>query len=351
MRESIFFSSIRAFFLMLFGLLGLLVGLVLIAIAVGGMSETIEGEPEIKYTYTPEILANSSGIRKKLSKDSPVILKLNINGIIGVDKLTHQAIEQQLIESREQVLENRVKAILLYIDSPGGTVVDADAIYRSIKRYKETYKVPVYAYVDGLCASGGMYIACAADKIYASNASIIGSVGVIIPSILNFYQLLEKIGVQSITLYEGKGKDDLNPMRPWRKGEEDNIKDAIAYYYGSFVDIVAANRPLLDKTKLINDYGANVYPAALAQEYGYIDEANANLDLTLKMLAEKIEVKDDDYQFIVLESKSWLSEIFGGVNGINGSFDLLKGKITHQVILTPDTHPQLMNQYLYLYKP
>ncbi len=345
MRESIFSATIRVFLLAFFGVIGLILGVVVIAAIVGASTTAIDGAPQIDYKYTPEILANAKGVRKELSKDAPVILQLNIKGVIGLDNLTQHSVGQQLLESRERVLDDRVKAILLYIDSPGGTVVDADGIYREIKKYKEIHKTPVYAYVDGLCASGGMYIASAADKIYASETSLVGSVGVILPSILNFSQLLDKVGVQSLTLYDGKGKDNLNPLRPWVKGEEDNIKNAIDYYYGLFVNVVTSNRPQMDKTKLIDVYGANVYPAVQAQEFGYIDESNANLQNTLKLLAEKIDIKDDYYQVVSLENKSWLSQLF------KEKFELFSGHITHQIELTPDLHPNLMGQYLYLYRP
>ena len=63
--------------------------------------------------------------------------------------------------------------------APGGAADDSVGIYRALCEYKKKYNVPIYAFVDGLCASGGMYIACAADKIYATPSSVIGSVGVI----------------------------------------------------------------------------------------------------------------------------------------------------------------------------
>ena len=100
-------------------------------------------------------------------------------------------------------------------------MVDADGIYRAIKHYKEQYQVPVIAYVDGLCASGGMYIACAADKIYATDVSLVGSVGVLFPSFMNFSKLLDTVGVQSLTISSCKGKDDMNPLRPWKEGGKD----------------------------------------------------------------------------------------------------------------------------------
>jgi protease-4 len=218
MRESIFFASIRAFFLTLSAVVGIIFGFLIVGIIVGLMSESGGGEPQITYTYSPEIKPNAKGIRKELSNDAPVILKIDLNGIIGSDSLSRNSVTQQLIESRERYLkDNRVKAILLCINSPGGSAIDADGIYRAVKAYKENYKIPVYAYVDGLCASGGMYVAAAADKIFASDVSLIGSVGVILSTALNFSQLMDKIGVQSLTLYDGKGKDNLNKFRPLNK--------------------------------------------------------------------------------------------------------------------------------------
>lgn len=345
MRESIFWSSIRSFFISLFVIGGLLTGVVLVILVVGASTGSSDNAPEINYDYTPEIIPNAEGVRKSLSNDAPVILKLNLSGVLGMDTLSKKTVEQQLLESREQTFKNgRVKAILMHINSPGGTIVDADAIYRAIKTYKERYKVPVYAFADGLCASGGMYIACAADKVYASDVTLIGSVGVILSTALNFSQLMEKVGVQSLTLYDGKGKDALNPMRPWVKGEEDNIMASIEFYYNMFVNIVTDNRPRLSRDKLIQEYGANVYPAPLAKEYGYIDENGYSLERTIKELAEHIGIKDDYYQVVEFKSSSWLTELFRTENG------LLKGQITHQIDLPAEMHPKLQNQYLYLYR-
>lgn len=348
MRESIFSSAIRSFFLVLLGTAGLLCGIILVIILLGSVSTSTDGDMEISYTYTPEIKPNADGIRKSLPKSAPVILKININGVIGLESITAAGIRQQLVESRERILANdRVKALLLFIDTPGGTATDADGIYRAIKEYKKAHNVPVYAFVDGLCASGGMYIASAADKIFATEASLIGSVGVLLPTAFNFTQLLEKIGVQSLTLYDGKGKDNLNPFRPWQKGEEANIKEAIDFFYMVFVDIVTNNRPRLSKEKLVEEYGANIFPSPLALEYGYIDEAHASLRTTIKQLAEKIGAKDDDYQVVEMMNKNWVSQLF------RTELSLLKGEINHhhQLELPLILNPKLQNQFLYLYIP
>src|SRR5690606_9333623 len=135
----------------------------------------------------------------------------------GTESFNMNTFRAQLMESREGIFEKSpVVALLLHIQSPGGTVIDADGIYRAIKAYKAQHNIPVYAYVDGLCASGGMYIAAAADKIFASDVSLIGSVGVISPPTFNFTKTMEKLGIEALTLSAGIGKDDLNPFRPWK---------------------------------------------------------------------------------------------------------------------------------------
>jgi ClpP class serine protease len=190
-----------------------------------------------------------------------------------------------------------------------------------------------------------MYVASAADKVFATDISLIGSVGVLIPPQFNLTQLMEKVGVQSLTISDGLNKDSLNPFRPWKKGEEDNIKEAVQYFYKEFVGLVTSARPQLDRTKLIDEYGANVYPAPLAKEYGYIDVSGASYDVALKALAEKISIEDDYYQVVELTHTTWLSELVKTRN------NLLQGNITHTFDFGAEFSPGLRNKFLYLYCP
>jgi len=344
MRDSILYVSLRSFFITLFGVIGFVIGLIPAIIIFGALISTSGNEPESNYSV--KIVPNADGVRKKMSKDAPVILKLNIVGLIGGENLSMSNIRQMLVESREDTLKNnRVKAVLLNIQSPGGTVVDADGIYRAIKAYKEQYKAPVYAFVDGMCASGGMYVASAADKIYATDVSLIGSIGVIAPSFLNFSSLLDKFGVKSLTLYAGKGKDEMNPLRPWTPGEQDNFQKIINDYYEQFVNIVTSSRPALDRKKLVDTYGANVFQAKTAADLGYIDGSGMNYRDTLKLLLKKIGIEDDYYQVVELESTNWFTALFSSESV------LFSGKVKHQVQLTPELDPALLNKYLYLYQP
>ncbi len=342
MPESLLLTSLRAFLKAFFTLFGVCFALIPF-IAIFGFMGTSDSAPESHYSIT--YLPNAEGDRKIVSKTAPVILTVPIVGVIGTDSLTMQTVRDMLVESREGTLDgDRVKAILLQIESPGGTVVDADGIYRALKAYKEQYKVPVYAYVDGLCASGGMYIASAADKVYASQVSLVGSVGVLIPGLLNVSKLIDTIGVQALTLSAGIGKDELNPLRPWKPGEQDAMQAIVNDYYAQFVDIVTSNRPTLDKEKLVKVYGAHIFPAVQAKEYGFIDGSGMSRNETLKLLLKELNI-EKDYQVVQLEGKSWFNTLFSAESPMR------TGKVKHQLQLTSELDSSLLNKPLFLYQP
>ena len=347
MRDSILYSAIRALFVAFCAVIGLCLGFVFISVLIGALSGDTSNA-KLTTVNTEEILPNAEGERHTTaSADAPVILQINVDGIIGTENLNEKSVRQQLVESREGNFKNdRVKGILLYINTPGGTVTDADGIYRAISDYKKKYQVPVYAYVDGLCASGGMYVALAADKIYASGTSLIGSVGVIAPAFLNATKLLDKIGVEALTISAGKGKDAMNPLRPWKPGEDENYRQIIDFYYSHFVDLMAAHRPELSKEKLIEVYGAHVFPAPEAKSYGYVDASDVSLADTLKELLSHTNITDDNYQVIRLENKGWWKSLF------SSEFEqIFSGKIQHQLTISPEIDILFRNQYLYLYTP
>jgi len=344
MKKGITYSSYRTFCVAFSGAVGVFLGVLIIFSLIGAISTTTGRE--IERSYTLEIAPNTEGVRKVLSKKSPVVLQLYIAGLIGSERLNMQTVREQLQESREGDLkDDRVKAILLRINTPGGTVTDSDGIYRALLAYKEQYNVPIYAYVDGLCASGGMYVASAADKVFASEISLIGSVGVLSPAFLNFSKLIEKIGVEALTLSEGKGKDDMNPLRPWKPGEDEMYKSIIKYYYDHFVNLVVKARPQIGKEKLIQEYGASIFPAEKAKEYGFIDGDGYSRNQALKLLLKEIGIEDDYYQVVELKEENWVSRLFSGQSS------LLEGTMKHKLELPQEFDPQLSGKFLYLYAP
>lgn len=323
-----------------------IMGFLLAFFAFVTLLQSIEkSEEEIPSEYTLTIRPNVKGIRKKLSESVPAILELEINGIIGTQELSQDSIQTLLTESRENGLKNdRVKGILLHINSPGGTVTDADGIYRALLQYKSHYNVPIFAYTDGLCASGGMYIACAADEIYSTPTTLIGSIGVISPPFFNVVDLMNKIGVSSTTVSAGIGKDEMNPFRPWKKNEDQQIQEIIEHYYTDFVNLVSTHRPKVSKQDLIELYGAKIFPGSKAVEIGFVDGSGSRNEVLEKLLA-KLDIEDDYYQVVQLARCNWLAQLF------KAESPLYTGKIQHEFKIHGNIPECMAGKPLYLYQP
>lgn len=343
-RESIFVSAVRTFCRAFAGIIGILIGMILIVFVIMMFSSPDIYPPKSTLVISPD----ANGNRDLLPQSAPVLLRLDIKGVIGQGDLTMDKVQNSLFDSREGMLANdRVKGILLHLMTPGGIADDADAIFRALSNYKKKYQVPVYAYVDGICASGGMYIASAADKIFAAPSSVIGSIGVILGPTFNFSGLMERYGVQSLTITQGKDKDMLNPFRPWQPGEDTSLRNITASLYDRFVSIVTSARPNLDRDKLINEYGAQVFIAKEAQMLGYIDEGDSDYDTAVSELAKAAKIPDTEkYQVITIEPvRPFLSDL------AQGKFSLLTGKVTHQFQLNSFMNSELSGRFLYMYLP
>lgn len=343
--ESIFKTTVRTFFKSFAALFGILIaGFVFILMIVSFSSAGEVAPPHSELTLSPDV----EGKRELLSPHTPVVLRLNIHGVIGQGDLTAENIGNCLLDSQEGLLAGqRVKAVILHINTPGGTVTDSDAIYQMLLSYKKKYNVPLYAYVDGLCASGGMYIACSADKVFASTPSVIGSVGVVLGPTFNFSKLLDTYGVQALTLTAGKDKDMLNPFRPWVPGEDKCLQSIVSNFYDRFVTVVTTARPMMSKTALINEYGAQIFAATRAQELGYIDVADVEYTNALAELVKASQIGEKtEYQVFEIEPPHpFLSNL------ANNSLNLLKGKVIHEVKFHPTLEPKLQGQFLYFYEP
>ncbi|MDN3507436.1 MAG: S49 family peptidase [Simkaniaceae bacterium] len=312
-RESIFVSSVRAFSSAFFALVGVVVAIAVIAMIFGSLSKPVGFRKMTDLVIEPD----ADGSVQLQSPHAPVILRIDISGPIMPPKLTAHDIEVQLLDSRTGPLKGeRIKGIFLCINTPGGTVTDSNTIYQLLMDYKERYKVPVYAYTNGLCASGGMYVSAAADKTFASDISIVGSVGVIMGPSFNYSTLLTRLGIESKTISEGKDKDMLSSFRPWKEGEDASLVNVAKYTYNHFVDLMVKNHPHLDRTKLIEEYGAQIYPAPEAADYGFIDDGNATYNSALKELVTAAEITEP-YQVVRLKPRrQMLAEFIQAQGGI-----------------------------------
>lgn len=219
----------------------------------------------------------------------PKIVLVEISGVISDEAERAGFIGQKpsLVAETKSVLDlaaddDEVAAVLLRIDSPGGSVSASDTIYHEILTWKQAKKKPVVAFFSGLSTSGAYYLAMAADRVVAHPASVTGSIGVIMPGI-SIEGLMTKYGVADQTLTSGPYKDAGSMLRDMRPEERKQLLSVIDDLYARFTDVVAAGRPALDKQKIRTLADGRIYsaPQALAaglvDQIGYLDDAVAEV--------------------------------------------------------------------------
>jgi len=162
-----------------------------------------------------------------------------------------------------------VRAIVLRINSPGGTITASDVLYHEISTFKARRKIPVVAALMDVGASGGYYVALAADQIVAHPTTITGSIGVLMLTV-NASGLLEKLGVSASYVKSGGLKDMGSPFRTLTPEERALFQELIDRFYGRFVDLVAQERRI-DEARVRAFADGRVYTAGEAQSLGLID--------------------------------------------------------------------------------
>src|SRR5205085_8891600 len=170
------------------------------------------------------------------------IALITLRGLISSSipgSVSDSMVEDMRLALQQARDDNRVKAIVLEIDSPGGEVTAADQIYNAVTKARA--RKPVVIYMDSLAASGGYYIACGGKFLMANETTITGSIGVIIQT-LNYEHLFDKIGLASVVFKSGKFKDILNGARPMTPEEQTLIQDFVMKTYDKFLGVVAKER-------------------------------------------------------------------------------------------------------------
>jgi protease-4 len=143
---------------------------------------------------------------------------------------------------RSAFKDKNTKGIILRINSPGGSPVQAGYVYDEIKRLrKEHENIKVYAVIVDVCASGGYYIASAADEIYADKASLVGSIGVLMNG-FGFVGTMDKLGVERRLITAGKHKGMMDPFSPLNKEDQQHMQTMIDSVHQQFIDVVKAGR-------------------------------------------------------------------------------------------------------------
>jgi protease-4 len=227
----------------------------------------------------------------------------------------------QVLEALDQVTEKKFPALLLRIDSPGGTVGDSQEIYNALLKLRE--KIPIVASFGNISASGGVYIGMGAQHIVANPGTITGSIGVILRG-NNIERLLDKVGVSFKVIKSGPYKDILAFDRELTAPETTILQELIDVSYGQFVRTVAEARGLTEE-RVRSFADGRIFTGEQALELGVVDRLGTEEDARRwaaeladldpeKADIEKIEPKKSGLQrFIPGRNESVLSQVFPGV--------------------------------------
>jgi protease-4 len=167
--------------------------------------------------------------------------------------------------------DDKVKAVLLAINSPGGEVTASDVIHHHLLHFRQKTGKPILALFQDISASGGYYIGVAANQIMAYPTTLTGSIGVIMQH-YNVQELAEKVGVQVKSLKSGAHKDIASNFRSLAPEEEQILQKIIDEMYQRFVHIVDEGRPQLSKEQILPLADGRIYTAQQALENGLVDE-------------------------------------------------------------------------------
>lgn len=165
---------------------------------------------------------------------------VDIRGVISDD--TEANADSVTIGLRNAFEDSNTAGVILRINSPGGSPVQAGYINDEIRRLRKLHpNIPLYAVISDICASGGYYIASAADKIYANKASIVGSIGVIMDG-FGFVDAIHKLGVERRVFHAGENKALLDPFSPLKQDEVDHVNKLLEEVHQQFIDVVKKGR-------------------------------------------------------------------------------------------------------------
>jgi protease-4 len=192
--------------------------------------------------------------------------RIGLIRIEGVIADSREALDQLEKFQRSQT----IRAVVLRINSPGGGVAPAQEIYEELNKTRSQHRKPIVASMGSLAASGGYYIACASDRIFANPGSITGSIGVIM-QLANISRLLEKVGVKATVIKSGEHKDMGSMTKDISPGDQKIFQEVLDDVHDQFVEAVVKGRKL-DKGKVAEIADGRIFTGRQAVGLGLVDE-------------------------------------------------------------------------------
>lgn len=276
------------------------VGIAVVLLIFSVLSSTLTRQTETKKEIGPfnELLYGTNELQEKIEDSGTTekkVVKLKVEGAILDDGTSglfssegynHKTFMQQLAKIRK---DDAVKGVLLEINSPGGAVYETAEITRKLKILQKEKKIPIYTSMESQAASGGYYIAANSDRIFASEDTMTGSIGVIMSSV-NYSGLMEKLGITDATIKSGALKDIGSASRPQTKEEKEVLQAFVDSMYGRFVAVVADGRKM-EESQVRKLADGRIYDGAQAVKNGLVDEIGYP-DQALKALQKNYDLKD-----------------------------------------------------------
>jgi len=258
----------------------------------------------LKYVKVPEQIVKKSLARKKIAV---IYASGGIDASISGEGIKSEDLSRTIREARR---DSSIKAIVLRINSPGGSAYGSEVIWREVKLAAQTK--PVIASMGDVAASGGYYIACAADTILADRTTITGSIGIfgMIPNVQKL--MSEKLGITQDVVTTNEHSDMISLTRPMSAFERDLMQETIEEGYNTFVDRVSEGRKM-DKTAVDAIGQGRVWAATNAKEIKLIDGFGG---LTEAIALAKKMAKLDNYRIVNLpKQKDTFQELLKGFSG------------------------------------
>ncbi|MGG0656337.1 signal peptide peptidase SppA [Rummeliibacillus pycnus] len=300
--------------------------------------KSIDSAINVSSTYERQVLGTGNPAKK--------IAVLTVNGTIQdtgdsssifSSETTYN--HQNFIKQLDDILDDhQVKGVLLKVNSPGGGTNESKQIYEKLKQIKKERNIPIYVSMGSMAASGGYYISAPADKIFADEETITGSIGVIMHG-MDYSKLAKKYGIEFNTIKTGPYKDIMSGSREMTDAEKKLLQNMVDDSYNRFVKVVADGRGMsVKEVKAIADgrimNGSQAVKAGLVDELGYSEDA-------LYALKKENQLEDAEvYEYT--SSQDWTSVFSSKVN------TLLGGSVEKEAIsklLLKNSAPRMM--YLY----
>lgn len=227
---------------------------------------------------------------------------------------------ESLLKILDRVAESsRFRAVVLRVNSPGGTAAASQEIYEKLLKIRQSTGKKIVVSMGDVAASGGYYVSCAADKIFAEPATITGSIGVI-AELVNIQDLYKKIGIRQVILKAGRLKDIGSSSRPMTAEERKLFQDLLNETHHDFIQAVASGRKLPEKT-VSRLADGRIYTGRQAHGLGLVDELGNLEDAEAE--AGKLAGITGELKVVDLDRRSFLEQLSGVSPGDRLSFPAL----------------------------